>query len=130
MQNPEHILRCPPLPHFRKSFIPKADKVFLGFLWNHFFSSSKIQKLVQFKGSAMSKILRLKDIKTKFGLSKSSIYSLISNGYFPRGFKIGVRAVGWLEPEIERVLSARAAGKTEEQIKMLVSEINSQVGEL
>lgn len=78
----------------------------------------------------MSKILRLKDIKTKFGLSKSSIYSLISNGYFPRGFKIGVRAVGWLEPEIERVLNARAEGKTEEQIKILVSEINSQVGEL
>lgn len=77
----------------------------------------------------MSKILRLKDVKTKFGLSKSCIYSLIGNGYFPRGFKIGARAVGWLEPEIERVLNARAAGKTDEQIKELVSEINGQTSE-
>lgn len=74
----------------------------------------------------MSKILRMKDIKSKFGLSKSCIYGLIGNGYFPRGFKIGARAVGWLEQEIERVLNARASGKTDEQIKALVNEINGQ----
>lgn len=74
----------------------------------------------------MSKILRMKDIKSKFGLSKSCLYSLIGNGYFPRGFRIGARAVGWLEPHVERVLNARAEGKTDEQIKSLVREINGQ----
>lgn len=41
------------------------------------------------------KILRLSDIKSITGLSRSSIYLRISEGQFPQSINIGGRAVGW-----------------------------------
>jgi prophage regulatory protein len=34
------------------------------------------------------------------GLSRSSIYLMISNGSFPRQVSLGARAVGWRESDI------------------------------
>lgn len=46
-------------------------------------------------------ILRLKDIKHKTGLSRSTIYNLIAQGNFPKQISLGGRAVGWIEYEID-----------------------------
>ena len=54
-----------------------------------------------------NKILKLKDVKQKTGLSKSTIYHFISHNKFPTQITIGIRAVGWLEHEIEEWLSHR-----------------------
>jgi prophage regulatory protein len=45
--------------------------------------------------------LRLPQVKIRVGLSRSSIYMAISEGKFPRPVRLGTRAVGWLESEIE-----------------------------
>jgi prophage regulatory protein len=45
--------------------------------------------------------LRLPQVKIRVGLSRSSIYMAISQGKFPRPVRLGLRAVGWLESEIE-----------------------------
>jgi len=37
----------------------------------------------------------------KVGSSRSSIYLMISKGLFPKPVKLGVRAVGWKESEID-----------------------------
>jgi prophage regulatory protein len=47
------------------------------------------------------KILRLKKVKDRTGLSRSTIYLRIQQGTFPRPISLGARAVGWLENEIE-----------------------------
>lgn len=52
-------------------------------------------------------ILRLPQVKTRVGLSRSSIYLAISQGSFPKPVKLGARAVGWLEVEIDAWLSTR-----------------------
>lgn len=46
------------------------------------------------------KLLRRKQVEKMTGLSRSSIYAMISEGRFPRQLKIGLRAVAWREGEI------------------------------
>jgi len=52
-------------------------------------------------------ILRLPTVKTRTGLSRSSIYLRISKGEFPRSISLGGRAVGWLESDIESWLDEK-----------------------
>ena len=47
------------------------------------------------------KILRLPEVKSKTGLSRSSIYVRMSKGEFPQSISLGERAVGWVESDIE-----------------------------
>jgi len=52
-------------------------------------------------------ILRRKQVEKRTGLSRSTIYLRVQEGTFPRPVNLGVRAVGWLENEIEAWLAAR-----------------------
>ncbi|MCA1805695.1 MAG: AlpA family transcriptional regulator [Xanthomonadaceae bacterium] len=52
-------------------------------------------------------ILRLPVVKGRTGLSRSTIYLRISEGTFPHPVKLGARAVGWLEHEIEEWLACQ-----------------------
>ena len=47
------------------------------------------------------KILRLPEVIARVGLKRASIYRYISEKQFPKSVRIGVRAVGWLEHEID-----------------------------
>ena len=49
----------------------------------------------------MAKLLRLPAVVDRTGLSRATIYLMISRGEFPRQKQIGPRAVGWLESDIE-----------------------------
>lgn len=53
------------------------------------------------KNKTKLSILRLKKVKDRTGLSRSTIYLRIQEGTFPRPINLGARAVGWLENEIE-----------------------------
>lgn len=46
-------------------------------------------------------ILRLPAVKTYTGLSRSTIYLAVAKGQFPAPIRLGARAVGWLESEVE-----------------------------
>lgn len=46
------------------------------------------------------KIMRLKEVIECTGLGRSSIYSFIASGDFPKSIHLGGRAVGWLESEV------------------------------
>jgi prophage regulatory protein len=46
-------------------------------------------------------ILRLPAVKARTGLSRSTIYLRVSQGTFPRPVRLGGRAVGWLEAEVQ-----------------------------
>ena len=47
------------------------------------------------------KLLRLSTVKDMTGLSKSTIYTRIAEGTFPKQIPIGPRLVAWSEYEIE-----------------------------
>lgn len=55
----------------------------------------------------MPQILRLPAVKARTGLSRSTIYQRIGEGQFPRPVKLGPRAVGWLETDVDAWLDAR-----------------------
>ncbi len=48
-----------------------------------------------------TKFLKLPEVRIRTGKSRSSIYQGVNNGTFPKQIKIGPRAVGWLESEVE-----------------------------
>lgn len=54
-----------------------------------------------------AKVLRRKDVEAIVGLSRSTIYHLISEGLFPAPIKLGKRAVGWKVSDLEIWLSNR-----------------------
>lgn len=52
-------------------------------------------------------ILRLPDVKSRTGLSRSTIYLRVKNGTFPAPVSLGSRAVGWVDTEIQQWLDER-----------------------
>ena len=52
-------------------------------------------------------ILRLNDVKSRTGLSRSTIYARMAEGDFPSTISLGGRSVGWVETEINDWISAR-----------------------
>lgn len=56
----------------------------------------------------MSKIIRSKKVCELTGLSKSTIYSMIAEGTFPKQVKLGVRSVGWKLEEVQGWISSRS----------------------
>ena len=52
-------------------------------------------------------ILRLPAVKTRTGLSRSTIYLRVAAGNFPKPISLGARAVGWVEAEVEAWLAGQ-----------------------
>lgn len=64
--------------------------------------------------------LRLIHVRYRTKLSRSTIYARIAAGKFPKPVRLGPRAVGWLEHEIEAYLAALVAatrGKHEQNAR-------------
>ncbi len=71
-------------------------------------------------------IFRLNSARLPLGVSRSTFYLQIAEGLITKPVQIGARAVGWPSNEIEEILNARIAGKTQHEIKALVKELESQ----
>jgi len=70
-------------------------------------------------------ILRLPDVKSATGLSRSTLYLRIANGVFPRPVSLGGRAVGWPAHEVGALNAARIAGKPDTEIRDLVTKLEA-----
>ena len=51
------------------------------------------------------RIIRLKTVLARTGLSRSTIYRKIAEGTFPRQIKISTNGTGWHESDIDRWIS-------------------------
>lgn len=69
----------------------------------------------------MLSILRRPGLCARTGKSMSSNYRDIDDGLLTKPLPIGDRAVGWPDYEIEAINQARLWGKSDEEIKKLVS---------
>jgi len=54
-------------------------------------------------------ILRRAAVESVTGLSRSSIYSKMEIGTFPKPIKLSERSVGWLESEVQEWVQNRVA---------------------
>lgn len=73
-------------------------------------------------------ILRLPKVIENTGLARSTIYLRIEQGLLPKPVSLGGKAVGWPATEISQINAARIAGKSNEEIKNLVDELENQRG--
>ena len=53
------------------------------------------------------RFLRRPEVENLTGLSRSTIYLMISNGEFPKPVRIGRRAVAWRESAIQSWIESR-----------------------
>jgi len=70
-------------------------------------------------------ILRMPAVKSESGLSRSTLYLRISQGLWTRPVSLGSRAVGWPSDEVEALNAARIGGRTDEEVRSLVQELEA-----
>lgn len=71
------------------------------------------------------RIGRLPEITALTGLSRSSVYARVTENLLPHPVSLGGRAVGWPLREIAAVNAARIAGKSDDEIRALVIQLES-----
>jgi len=72
------------------------------------------------------RILRFPTVISESGHSRSTIYLRITQGLWPKPVSLGGRTVGWPDSEISSLLAARIAGKTDDEIRTLVTKLETE----
>lgn len=76
-------------------------------------------------------MLRMPAVKAETGhRSHASIYNAIKAGLFSKPVQIGQRSVGWPSHEVQAINAARIAGKSEAEIRELVTRLHAKRTEL
>ena len=68
-----------------------------------------METIDSFALSPTKRLIRLPEVLNMVGLSRSSVYSYIAKGRFPRAINLGERAVAWLESDVQNWISSRIA---------------------
>ena len=69
------------------------------------------------------KIIKLPDVLNRTAWSRSTLYLRIKQGLFPKPISLGARAVGFVDAEVQSIVSAMIASKSADEIKQLVKEL-------
>lgn len=70
-------------------------------------------------------ILRLPQVKLRTGRGRTMVYADIRDRLLPHPVQIGRRAVGWPSGEIDALIAARIAGKSDDEIRALVARLEA-----
>ena len=73
----------------------------------------------------LNTIFRLPRIKAETGVSRSTLYLRIAQGLWPKPVSLGPRAVGWPATEVAAINAARIAGKSDSEIRALVTKLEA-----
>lgn len=69
--------------------------------------------------STAERIIRLRTVLSRTGLSRTTLYRKIAEGTFPRQVKISVHGAGWHESAINRWIADPAGYRAEEADRQL-----------
>ena len=70
-------------------------------------------------------ILRLPAVQSESGYSRSTIYLRIAQGLWTKQVNLGPRCVGWPAHEVSALNATRIAGKTDDEIRELVVNLEA-----
>lgn len=73
-------------------------------------------------------IIRRPAVEARTGRKRSTIYDDVKSGTLTEPVRIGARAVGWPDYEIEAINAARIAGVTTDEIRALVTKLHAVRG--
>lgn len=65
-------------------------------------------------------LIKRPEVTKLYAKPRATLYSEISRGLFVQPVKLSQRSVAWPLNEVEQIISARIAGKSDEEIKRLV----------
>lgn len=71
------------------------------------------------------RILRLTAVKSESGHSRSTLYLRITQGLWTKPVSLGGRTVGWPASEVATINAARIAGKSDDEIRDLVKQLEA-----
>jgi prophage regulatory protein len=71
-------------------------------------------------------IVKLPTLLKNHCISRSTAFSQINEGLLPPSISLGERSKGFIFSELNAVLTARVAGKSNEEIKELVNALVAQ----
>jgi len=71
-------------------------------------------------------IWRRPTVQASCGYARSTLYLRISQGLWVRPVRLGGRAVGWPAREVSALNAARIAGKTDPDIRALVTRLEAE----
>ncbi|MCW0101044.1 helix-turn-helix transcriptional regulator [Burkholderia pseudomallei] len=57
------------------------------------------------------RILRIEDACIKLGMPRSTFYRAVALGELPKPIKLGEKATGWVESELDAFIDARIAAR-------------------
>jgi prophage regulatory protein len=70
------------------------------------------------------RLLRIRNVIERYGKSRSPLYADMLAGVFVRPVKLGERAAGWPEHEVEQIIAARIRGDGDDAIRKLVNRLH------
>lgn len=73
----------------------------------------------------INSLLRRPIVEQSTGDSRSTLYRKIQKGLFTKPIEIGGDRVAWPANEVQAIINARIAGKSEDEIKALVIELEA-----
>lgn len=73
----------------------------------------------------MQTLLRMPDVMAATALARPTLYRDMKRGLFPRPVKLG-RASAWPSDAVNAVIAARIAGKSDDEIRALVDDLQRQ----
>ncbi len=68
-------------------------------------------------------LLRLEPARTRFGRSRSAWYDDIAQGLMVPPVHLGPRCSVWPDDELDALMAARIAGRTDAEIRNLVADL-------
>ena len=60
-----------------------------------------------------ARLIRLREVMTKTGLSRSYVYALAQKGQFPKPVKLSERSSAWIESEVQNWIDERIQQRSE-----------------
>ena len=57
------------------------------------------------------RLIKMTEVLKKTGMSKSTVYSLISHGMFPQQVSLGIRSVAFVEAEVDAWIRNKIANR-------------------
>lgn len=70
-------------------------------------------------------ILRRPEVAARLGIATNTTYDFIARGILMKPIAVGLRARGWQASEVEALVKARCAEKSEDEIKALVVKLTA-----
>jgi prophage regulatory protein len=67
----------------------------------------------------ITRILRRKEVETRTGLSRSSIYAYVKNGTFPSPVRLGPNSIGWILEDVDFWISTKCEGSRRDSRHLL-----------